>query len=73
MKNVLTFSFHQGQIPKFHLGAQSFEPFRLGEVDGISSHWKGEKLKFHCKDWGQEEKGVTKDEMAGWHHQLNEH
>ena len=23
------------------------------------------------KDWGQEEKGTTKDEMAGWHHQLN--
>ena len=20
------------------------------------------------KDWGQEEKGKTKDEMAGWHH-----
>ena len=20
------------------------------------------------KDWGQEEKGTTKDEMAGWHH-----
>ena len=25
------------------------------------------------KDWGQEEKGMTKDEMAGWHHQLNGH
>ena len=23
------------------------------------------------KDWGQEEKGTTEDEMAGWHHQLN--
>ena len=23
------------------------------------------------KDWGQEEKRVTKDEMVGWHHQLN--
>ena len=20
------------------------------------------------RDWGQEEKGTTKDEMAGWHH-----
>ena len=20
------------------------------------------------KDWGQEEKGITEDEMAGWHH-----
>ena len=23
------------------------------------------------KDWGQEEKGTTEDETAGWHHQLN--
>ena len=25
------------------------------------------------KDWRQEEKGTTEDEMAGWHHQLNGH
>ena len=25
------------------------------------------------KDWGQEEKGTTQDEMVGWHHQLNGH
>ena len=25
------------------------------------------------KDWGQEEKGVTEDEMVGWHHQLDGH
>ena len=25
------------------------------------------------KDWGQEEKAMTKDEMAGWHHWLNGH
>ena len=25
------------------------------------------------KDWGQEGKGVTKDEMVGWHHRLNGH
>ena len=25
------------------------------------------------KDWGQEEKGVTEDEMVRWHHQLNGH
>ena len=23
------------------------------------------------KDWGQEEKGTTEDEIAGWHHRLN--
>ena len=25
------------------------------------------------RDWGQEEKGTTEDEMAGWHHWLNAH
>ena len=25
------------------------------------------------RDWGQEEKGTTEDEMVGWHHRLNAH
>ena len=25
------------------------------------------------RGWGQEEKGTTEDEMAGWHHRLNGH
>ena len=25
------------------------------------------------KDWRQEEKGTTEDEMVGWHHQLDAH
>ena len=25
------------------------------------------------RDWGQEEKGMTEDEMAGWHHRLDAH
>ena len=25
------------------------------------------------RDWGQEEKGTTEGEMAGWHHQLDGH
>ena len=25
------------------------------------------------KDWRQEEKGMTEDEMVGWHHQLDGH
>ena len=25
------------------------------------------------RDWGQEEKGTTEDEMTGWQHQLNGH
>ena len=25
------------------------------------------------KNWGHEEKGMTEDEMVGWHHRLNGH
>ena len=25
------------------------------------------------RDWGQEEKGMTEDDMAGWHHRLDAH
>ena len=25
------------------------------------------------RDWGQEEKGTTENEIAGWHHRLNGH
>ena len=25
------------------------------------------------RDWGQEEKGMTEDEMTAWHHRLNGH
>ena len=30
-----------------------------------------EKTLMLGRDWGQEEKGMTEDEMAGWHHRLN--
>ena len=33
----------------------------MRRVDSLEkTHWK--------RDWGQEEKGTTEDEMAGWHH-----
>ena len=31
------------------------------------THWKTDA----GRDWGQEEKGTTEDEMAGWHHRLD--
>ena len=30
-----------------------------------------EKTRMLGGIWGQEEKGMTEDEIAGWHHQLN--
>ena len=35
--------------------------------------WLIEKDPDAEKDWGQEEKGATEDEMVGWHHCLNGH
>ena len=32
--------------------------------------WKDPDVE---KDWGQEEKGTTEDEIAGWHHRLDGH
>ena len=32
-----------------------------------------DSLEKTLRDWGQEEKGTTEDEMAGWHHQLDGH
>ena len=32
-----------------------------------------EKTLIAERDWGQEEKGTTEDEMAGWHHWFNGH
>ena len=33
--------------------------------------WLIEKDSDSGRDWGQEEKGTTEDEMAGWHHRLD--
>ena len=41
-----------------------------------SSEVKSEQDKYHIltgRNWGQEEKGTTEDEMAGWHHRLDGH
>ena len=35
--------------------------------------WLTGKDSVAGRDWGQEEKGTTEDEMAGWHHWLNGH
>ena len=36
-------------------------------------NWLTGKNPHAGTDWGQEEKGMTEDEMAGWHHRLNGH
>ena len=36
----------------------------MRRVDSLEKTYAG-------RDWGQEEKGTTEDEMAGWHRELN--
>ena len=36
-------------------------------------HWLIWKDPDAGKNWGQEEKGMTEDEMVGWHHRLDGH
>ena len=38
-----------------------------------AKNWLIGKYPDAGKDWRQEEKGMTEDEMAEWHHWLNEH
>ena len=38
-----------------------------------AKNWLIDKDPDAGKDWRQEGKGMTEDEMVGWHHQLNGH
>ena len=38
----------------------------MGRADSLEKTDAGQ-------DWMQEEKGITEDEMVGWHHRLNGH
>ena len=38
-----------------------------------AKHWLIGKDSDAGRGWGQEEKGTTEDEMAGWHHRLDAH
>ena len=44
-----------------------------GETPILVKSWLTGKDPDAGKDWGQEERGMTEDEMVGWHHQLDGH
>ena len=52
----------EGMMPKLKL---QYFGHLMRRVDSL------EKTLMLGRDWGQEEKGTTEDEMAGWHHWLN--
>ena len=46
---------------------------RLLRVPWTARSWLIGKDSDAGRDWGQEEKGTTDDELAGWHHGLEGH
>ena len=44
------------------------EPEEFSKENAVQMANKYMKNCFRLRDWGQEEKGTTEDEMAGWHH-----
>ena len=68
--------------PAHHKGDQSWVFIRRTDVEAEApilwaipdvKSWLIGKDPDGGKDWGQEEKGTTEDEMVGWHHRLNGH
>ena len=51
-------------LPSSNLNDAKAEAPLMRRVDSLEKTDAG-------RDWGQEEKGTTEDEMAGWHHRLN--
>ena len=39
----------------------------------VANRWLNGKVTDPKKDWGQEEKKASEDQMTGWNHQCNEH
>ena len=57
--------------PWLFIGRTDAETLIFWPPDGKS--WLSGKDPEAEKDWGHEEKGMTEDEMFGWHHQPNGH
>ena len=61
----------KGNQPWIFIGRTDVETLILWPPDAMN--WLIGKDPDTGKDWRQEEKGPTEDEMVGWHHQLNGH
>jgi len=72
-EDSLEFLGLQGNQPWLFIGRTDFEaetPIFWAPDEKSWLIWKDPDAK---KDWKQEEKGTTEDEMVGWHHWLNGH
>ena len=60
-------------IDKTSCCGSSYLSKRIIIISPDSKSWLIWKDPDAGKDWGQEEKGTTEDEVVGWHHWLNGH
>ena len=63
--NIWKFTVHVLLKP----GLENFKHYFTSMWD--ECNWLIAKDPDAGRDWGQKEKGMTEDEMAGWHHRLN--
>ena len=63
----------KGNQPLLFIGRTDIENETLIFWPPDAKSWLTGKDPDAGKDWRQEEKGVTEDEMAGWHHWLDGH
>ena len=61
IRSILSWFILEGMMLKLKL---QYFGLLIRRVDSLENSNAG-------RDWGQEEKGTTEDEMAGWHHWLN--
>ena len=65
------------EIQSVHSEDQSWDFFGRNDAKAETPvlwppHEKSQLIRSDAgRDWGQEEKGTTEDEMAGWHHRLD--
>ena len=66
--------------PVYPKGNQSWIFIVRTDAEAETQHWPPDAKNWLIwkdpdagKDWRQEEKGMTQDEMVGWHHRLNGH
>ena len=62
---------HKGNQPWTFIGRTDAEAEALILWSPDAKNWLIGEDPDSGKDWGQEEKGMTEDEMVGWHHWLN--
>ena len=61
------------EFERWFIGRTDFEAETLILWPPDAKSWLIGKDPDAGKDWGQEEKGTTEDEMVGWRHRLDGH